>query len=141
MGSEEPLGKSAVGKKATIKEGAATKKALAKTETTNKRGGVKRTSTDGNNPKQSGRTSKRVKKSEPNTATLSVSHRTTRSRSRPRSVASRSKAKKKSKTKSQCVAVNIVPADKNCIVPQDFGLKRDSLSGQHFTYGIAHYDA
>ena len=32
---------------------------------------------------------------------------------------------------------------RNVVVPQDFGLQRDSFeeSGHNFTYGIAHYDA
>jgi len=137
-------GKSAADKKATTKVAAAKKKAPimkeapAKKEATKKKVGVKRSSSDGNDSKPIGRTSKRAKKSESTVAKAEtiVSQRATRSRS----VASRSNATKKS-TERRGDVVEIIPADDNHVVPLDFGLKRDSFNGQNFTYGIAHYDA
>jgi len=102
---------------------------------------VKRTSTDGNSSKPSGRISKRVKKSEPNATITKTTVSRRSSRSRSRSVVSRSNDKKKSAERGRGVVVKIVHAENNRVVPQDFGLKRNSFNGKNFTYGIAHYDA
>jgi len=72
-------------------------------------------------------------------AKTAVSQNNTRSRSR--SVVSRDNAKETSRERERDIVVNVIPAESNCVVPQDFGLKRDSFNGQNFTYGIAHYDA
>jgi len=124
--AKKEVAAAAAKKKAAAKQEAAAKKAKSK------KGGVKRSSSDGNNSKQGGRISKRAKKSD--TAAVKdepvTSRRTTRSRSQ-------SRAKKERRE----VVVDIVSAGENRVVPQDFGLKRDSFNGHNFTYGIAHYDA
>jgi len=123
------------------KKVAAKKKVLAKKEIANKKGGVKRSSSARNNPKPSGGASKKAKTLETKASKAKTAIKQKNTRSRSRSVVSRVNAKKKSTERQRDIVVNVIPAESNCVVPQDFGLKRDSFNGQNFTYGIAHYDA
>lgn len=123
------------------KKVAAKKKVLVKKEIANKKGGVKRSSSARNNPKPSGGASKKAKTLETKASKAKTAIKQKNTRSRSRSVVSRVNAKKKSTERQRDIVVNVIPAESNCVVPQDFGLKRDSFNGQNFTYGIAHYDA
>ncbi|KAL3765188.1 hypothetical protein ACHAWU_010379 [Discostella pseudostelligera] len=110
-----------------------------------KKGGIKRSSTDGpiaNQP--SGRTSKRTKKSSEAEAVAEpvAVRRSTRSRSQSSSVSASSRRKNATKksTGRRVEEVAIIPAGDNRVVPQDFGLQRSSFKCDNFTYGIAYYD-
>ncbi len=109
-----------------------------------KKGGMKRSSNDGDIATQpSSRSSKRPKKPsevKPVVEPVTV-RRSTRSRSQSSSALSRGKNATKKSTKRLAEEVAIISADHNRVVPQDFGLQRTSFKRDNFTYGIAYYDA
>lgn len=109
-----------------------------------KKGGIKRSSTDGDNAaQQRGRSTKRTKKSSEaeTVAEPVVLRRSTRSRSQSLSASSRGMNIVKKSTERRAEEVAIIPAGDNRVVPQDFGLERSSFKRDNFTYGIAYYDA
>ena len=136
--TEKSLGKEITSKSSKTNE------TLPSKERSTKKGGIKRSSTDGDNAaQQRGRSTKRTKKSsEAETVAEPVLlRRSTRSRSQSLSASSRGMNIVKKSTERRAEEVAIIPAGDNRVVPQDFGLERSSFKRDNFTYGIAYYDA
>lgn len=118
------------------KSEATTKKGrLADKEPKPANGGVKRSSGDDNISKpQRGRSSKRARKSDDVVAEDEpvVGRRVTRSQSAP---------SRKKNSILRATVIDVISADVDHVVPEDFGLERSSFDGHNFTHGIAHYDA
>lgn len=140
--TREGGGKNAKDVKEISKKEAAPKKSEATTkkgrlvdkESKPANGGVKRSSGDDIISKpQRGRSSKRARKSDDVVTEDEpvMGRRVTRSQSAP---------SRKKNSILRATIIDVIPADVDHVVPEDFGLERSSFDRHNFTHGIAHYD-